>query len=72
MSCCEPCQPKYTANAVATGYAKTSTGDIVTATASASAGSDNNYQEAYSNAYAIALQYATIEAQILQTLLIKL
>ena len=63
MSCCEPYCPKYSANAIATGYAKTSTGDIVTATASASAGSDNTYEEAYSNAYAMALQYANIEAQ---------
>ena len=53
----------FNASAQATGYAKTSTGDLVTATATASANSYISQEDAFQNAYFTALQNANIEAQ---------
>ena len=53
----------YVENVVSTGYASTFSGNIVTATASASATSYISYDDAYNIASHIALQNATLEAQ---------
>ena len=53
----------FTSSAQATGYATTSTGDLVTATATASANSYISEADAFQNAYFTALQNANIEAQ---------
>ena len=54
---------KYVASATAEGTAYTTTGDIVSATASAQASSDISYEDALTNAYLEALRLANTEAQ---------